>query len=344
MLTSIRFQRKKKNAKIKKHMSLKNSNFIHSIKECRYYGLELWQCPQFLFPVMGAIIIASIISTYFIAPYYIEEPGITALIVLAVTAVLFVIGHIIISSFETVASSSRAKSEFVSIMSHQLRTPLSVIRWQLDLLTEKNKTGDKEIQQFFSHLAEENQRMIHIINDLLELNRIEDNTLILNPVSFSLKEIAENLVQRRNKSLAASNSNLSIETQFPQNLPDVFADKTRTEAVISHIVDNAIRYSSDNGKIIISLEALSAGWQGLPKYVRCSVKDRGIGISKEDQKMIFRKFFRAENVYKYQTQGLGIRLYLARAIVELSAGKIGFISEEGTGSKFWFTLPVAKKV
>ncbi len=193
-------------------MNFNNLNPVHKIREYSSYGLNLWQCPQFLFPVMGAIIIISIIATYFIGQYFVQEPEVVALIILGITAVLLIVGHIIISSFEIVASASKAKSEFVSIMSHQLRTPLSIIKWQLNLFAEnKIKPENKETMQFFAYLEEENQKMIHIINDLLELNRIEDNTLILNPAPFSFKEVVENLAERRNKSLSISNSNLSVE-------------------------------------------------------------------------------------------------------------------------------------
>ena len=309
---------------------------VDSIKQCRSYGLSLWQCPQFLFLIMGAITIISIIATYFASRYYIQEPEVVALIVLAVAAIIFIIGHIIVSSFDMIASASRAKSEFVSIMSHQLRTPLSIIKWQLNLIYEKHiGTENSEIKKFLDHLGEENQRMLHIINDLLELNRIEDRNLYLNPSNFSLGEVVGDLIDRRNKSLLEAESNVFIETKIPENLPDVFADKIKAESVASHIVDNAIRYSANGGKIEATL--VSSG-----KYIKCSVTDQGIGISEKDQKMIFSKFFRAGNVFRYQTQGLGIRLYLAKAIVEAMGGKIGFRSEEGKGSVFWFTLPAAK--
>jgi two-component system sensor histidine kinase VicK len=99
-------------------------------------------------------------------------------------------------------------------------------------------------------------------------------------------------------------------------------------------LDNAISYSINDGKITVILEEL-------PKFIKYSVSDQGIGISKEDAKRIFSKFFRAESIYKYQTQGLGLRLYLAKAIIEASAGKIGFKSQKDKGSTFCFTLPIA---
>ncbi len=308
---------------------------LNIVKQCRRYGVGLWQCPHFLFLVMGAIIICSIMATYLTVQWFFAEPQLVALIVLVVTAILFVIGHIIISSFERVAEASLAKSEFVAIMSHQIRTPLSIIKWQLNLLEEKGiKIEDSEAQKFFIHLDEENQRMIHIVNDLLELNRIEDSTLFLNPSVFSLKEIVDEVVGRRRKE--DLNTNVSFEIKVSENLPLVFADKIRARDVVSHIIDNAIRYSINGGKVTIML-------QGMPKCVRCSVSDEGIGIAKEDQKRIFSKFFRAESVYKFQTQGLGLRLYLAKAIVEASGGKIGFTSQKGKGSTFWFILPISGK-
>lgn len=325
---------------------MKISKILDSLnikKQCRAFGVGLWQCPRFLFLIMGGIIIFSILIiyiTYTITMFqkYAEEPQLIALIVLLVTAMLFIIGNIVVSSFERVAAASKAKSEFVSIMSHQLRTPLSEIKWQLNLLSDKAvQPGDSENRAFFSNLEEANQKMIHMINDLLNLHRVEDNALYLAPDNFSLKKIIEAITDRRKKYL--KNSNVYFVIQDLDNLPDVFADKARIENVASNLLDNAIRYSDQNdsdGKITIILEKL-------PRFIKCSVKDKGIGISKEDAKMIFSKFFRAESAVKYQAGGLGIRLFLAKAFVEASGGKIGFESEEGKGSTFWFTLPIAKK-
>ncbi len=307
-------------------------------KQCRMSGVKLWQCPNFLFPIMGGVVIIAIISTYLAAQRYVVEPEVVALIVLIVSAILFVIGHIIISSFEYMAASSRAKMEFVSIMSHQLRTPLSNIKWQLNLLGEKEIEIDgKKVKEFLKHLEEENQRMIHIVNNLLELCRVEDNALYLQPSPFSLKEVVLKNVNQRNRFLADSDLGISIEVHGVDNLPPVFADEERIQAVFSHLLDNAVNYNKKSGKIIITLEEL-------PKFIKCSISDTGLGISKKDVKRIFSKFFRAESAFKYQTQGLGLSLYIAEIVIKESGGKIGVKSEEGKGSTFWFTIPVSKKV
>ena len=298
----------------------------------------MWQCPNFLFPIMGGVIIVAIISTYLAAQRYFMEPRMVALIVLVVAATLLIIGHIIISSFEYMAAASRAKMEFVSIMSHQLRTPLSNIKWQLNVLGKKKiKIDGKETQDFIKHLEEENQRMIHIVNNLLELCRVEDNALYLRSSSFSLREVVEKIVSQHIMFLKDSDFNLSIEVHCPDNLPNVFVDKERIQAIFSHILDNAVRYNKKGGKIIITLEEL-------PKFIKCSTSDTGLGISRKDLKRIFSKFFRAESAFKYQTQGLGLSLYIAEILIKESGGKIGVESQEGKGSTFWFTIPIAKKI
>lgn len=309
-------------------------------KQCQAYGVGLWQCPRFLFVVMGAIIILAIFITYAVSQRYVDEPELVALIVLITTGILFVVGHIIIASFERMALASKAKSEFVSIISHQLRNPLSAIKLQLANLMNKRAGLDiPEVKDFLVRLEEMNQKMLYLVNDLLELNRIEDNTLYLSPSSFSLPDIVNVVAERGRKHLVGTN--LSIEVQpLPGDLPFVFADKIRMQSVISNILDNAIRYSGDKNqpsKIKISIEIL-------PKFVRCSIQDEGIGISKDDAKRIFSKFFRAESALRYQTEGLGLRLYLAKSIIQASGGKIGFKSEEAEGSTFWFTLPIADKI
>src|SRR3989344_564475 len=170
-------------------------------KTCSKYRVSILRCPQFLFLVMGCVQILAILLTYKIAKIY-QEPEVAALIVLAVSAIIFFIGQVIINSFERIAVSSLAKSEFISIISHQLRSPMSAIKWQLDMLLSENLKKNLPADRFAGFLGgvyEQNERMIKSVNDLLEVNRIEDGDLVLSPEFFSIHSLTEQVVDQYTK-------------------------------------------------------------------------------------------------------------------------------------------------
>lgn len=310
----------------------KNLEQLNIPAQCKKYGLSLWQCPQFLFILMGVIIIASTLTTYAIGTKYIEEPELVALIVLLITAILFIVAAVITRSFERLAEANRMKSEFISIVSHQLRSPLSNLKWAIELLMSGRLGKIEEKQtEYFRILKENSGRMGELVSDLLIVSRIETARLPLRKDEFSLENLIRELIKEFESFARASN--VEIEFKSEANLPKILADPSRIRLVIENLLDNAIRYVKDSGKVKMLLEKRA-------QNLYFEIKDNGVGIPKEDQKYIFQKFFRSENVLKYQTQGSGLGLYISKAIIERSAGKIGFKSQEGVGSTFWFTLPI----
>ena len=305
---------------------------LNIVAQCRKYGLSVWQCPQFLFLIMGLVITISTLTAYAIGTRYIEEPRMVALIVLLTTAILFIIAVIITDSFERLAEANRMKSEFVSIVSHQLRSPLSNLRWALELLMS-GKIGKIEEKQleYFTILKENSNRMKELIEDLLIVSRIETAKLLIKKMEFSLEDLVKELIKELTPFALASN----VEIKFlnKEDLPKVFADPSQIRLVIENLLDNAIRYIKGIGVVEIKIESQE-------KNIYFEIKDNGVGIPKEEQKYIFQKFFRSENALRYQTQGSGLGLYISKAIIEKSEGKIGFKSQKGIGSTFWFTLPL----
>ncbi len=315
---------------------------LNIFQECKKYNLRLWQCPSFLFFIMGLIIIVAIVATYQIGTRYIESPEIVTLIVLVVVVVLLIMNFSITKSFESLAEANRMKSEFISIVSHQLRSPLVNLRWAIDyLVSEKDKISEEKEEEYFNILKENSNRMGKLISDLLIVSRIETSGFPLEKTEVALEKIVKEMLQEFKPFVEACN--IEISYQAEDNLPRVVADSDKLKIVVENFLDNATRYVSTyqaanpaekkQGEVKVELKRKG-------KKIYFGVKDNGIGIPKNDQKFIFQKFFRARNALKHQTQGTGLGLCITKSIIEKSGGSIGFRSQEGKGSTFWFTLPI----
>lgn len=310
------------------------SNF--NIKaQCRVYRVGLWSCPHFLFIVMGGIIILAMVGTNIIATRYAGDPRIASLLVLTVTTVLFIVGHFIIGSFERLAEASRAQVEFVSIISHQLRSPLSAVKWQLELLESKIKeAADKTPYSLLSDIRVENERVIKIVDLLLEVNRIDREQVSVRREKASLKDITMEVV--KNYSTFANALGIKISTEEPFGDPVfVMADVMKLPWIVENLLSNALHYTPKNGHVVIRLKLAGP-------HARWEIQDNGVGIPKRDQKKIFQKFFRADNVIGLDTHGSGLGLFVVKAFTQAMGGSVGFTSQEARGSTFWFTLPLAK--
>ncbi|HLC99793.1 MAG TPA: ATP-binding protein [Patescibacteria group bacterium] len=225
------------------------------------------------------------------------------------------------------------KSEFVSVASHQLRTPLSAIKWFLEMLVGGDAGPVNETQkEFLDRAYESNERMIKLVNDLLNVSRMESGKIKFEPKLTRIEEIFQSVSLELTPLARARN--ISITSAFADaKLPEVFVDADRMRQVIQNLISNAIKYTQGHGKVELSYERR-------PSELVFSVRDTGIGIPKDQQHKLFNKFFRADNVLKVQTDGSGLGLYISRAMVETSGGKMWFTSEENKGSTFSFSLPI----
>jgi signal transduction histidine kinase len=303
---------------------------LNIISICRRYSLSLWQCPHLIFLIFSFIVIFSSILTYFLGNRFIQDPLLVALLVLILAALLFIFGFFLIQGFEKLAEANRLKSEFLSIVSHQLRTPLSNLRWSLELLMSGKIGSSKKQGEYFEILKENSERMNELLKDLLIISRLETASFPLKISKFSFKEFLDSLIEQF--SFYAQAFNLKIESKV-ENLNEISSDKEKLKIVIENLLDNAIRYSQKKGKIKILAQRKNDN-------LYFEIEDEGIGIPKEDQKFIFQKFFRAKNATIFQTQGTGLGLYISKEIIKKLKGKIGFKSQEQKGSTFWFLIPI----
>lgn len=292
--------------------------------QCRQWRVPLWSCPQVLFIVMGAVIIMAMVGTNMVARQY-AAPEIAAIVVLFVTAFLFVIGYIITKSFEHVAEAARAKAEFVSIISHQLRTPLTSMRWRLERMLHERDDHDVSV------LQKENEHIMAMVNAMLEVNRIEDKSLVLNKQTMSLRDVVGRSTAAFRE--RAQQQGITLRYHHPDDTFMLMGDAVRLRWVVDNFIDNALRYSKEQGEIAVSLEK-----KGSVAEVR--VRDEGPGIPKDAQKRLFTKFFRADERTRLTTEGFGLGLFIAKAIVEAHGGEIGVRSQSHKGSTFWFTIPL----
>jgi signal transduction histidine kinase len=300
-------------------------------KQAENLGVSIWKTPSFLFIVVGLINIIAMTATFFISRSY-DEPRVIVVAEALVVSVIFIIGNFIIRQTEEMAKLNKLKSEFVSVTSHQLRTPLSAIRWETELMLTKFNEGLNDKQR--GSVATINilaNRMTRLVNDLLDVTKIDQGKLLLNKDEVDIVEVITDVAG--NFSALAGAKNIQIIVNKKGEVQNVIADKERIRLVVENLLSNSIKYTLARGRIEIGLSRTG-------NFLVFSIKDDGVGIPKEQQSQIFNKFFRSSNITRYQTDGTGLGLYIAKSIIEQSGGKIWFDSRENIGSVFNFSLPL----
>jgi len=225
----------------------------------------------------------------------------------------------------------RMKTEFVSITAHQLRTPLSAIKWIFERLLKERSLKLSPVQKkLIQEGSESVERIIDLIDDLLDIVKIEEGRYLYKFNFFNLEEIVQGVIKLYQEKIREKELHLEFSSQ---KLPKVKLDVEKITFALQNLIDNAIRYTKKGGMITINLKSNQ-------KEIEFSIQDSGIGIPEEQQKNIFQKFFRASNALRMETKGSGLGLYITKNIIEAHQGKIWFQSEEGKGTTFYFTLPL----
>jgi PAS domain S-box-containing protein len=226
----------------------------------------------------------------------------------------------------------RAKTEFVSLASHQLRTPLSAINWYTEMLLAGDAGKlNKEQRSFLDEIYHSNQRMVSLVNSLLNVSRLELGTFMVEPEKTDICEIADSVIGELQPQIKKKNQ--VFTKKYEKKIQKILLDKKLIRMVIQNLLTNAVKYTKDTGKVTLAITQNK-------KDLLLSVSDTGMGIPKSQQSQIFKKLFRADNVREADTEGTGLGLYIVKAIVAGSGGTVRFESEENKGTTFFVTIPL----
>lgn len=228
----------------------------------------------------------------------------------------------------------RTKSEFVSLASHQLRTPLGIIKWYLEALQNDNyfKNAPSDTRKYFDEIYSSNERVLSLVRDLLSVSRIDQGKVKNVPKPIFLAETLQEIIDQMQ--IVARNKKVRLRLIIKDSeLPPITIDLLRFREAIENLITNALEYSLPGSLVEVTLTKNN-------DTLLISVKDTGLGISKADLKLLFTKFFRSDEAVKHNPEGSGLGLYVVKSYVESWGGKLAVQSEHGKGSTFTIGLPI----
>ncbi len=227
------------------------------------------------------------------------------------------------------------KSEFISVAAHQLRTPLSAIKWTFRMLIDGDiGTISDEQKEFLSRGYQTNEHMIGLVNDLLDASRIEQGHFGYDFAAVDFVDYARKFVASYEHQ-ALSRKITAVFVDPVGTIPTLYVDKSKMDLVFQNLLDNSIKYSRPGGEVHVSMKTVPAG-------VEVCVEDHGVGIPARQMERVFSKFFRGDNVVRMETEGSGLGLFIVKNIIKNHGGDIRVESEENKGTKMIFTLPTSK--
>lgn len=317
---------------MKKYNSLIVNDFDLK-KQAEELGVSIWKTPTFLFIIMGLVVVLLMAGVYWISK---DNPSPEILIVSECFVVIFImsVGSSIIQSMEQMAKVNKIKSEFVSIISHQMKTPPTEINWQLEYFVDQAKDLSTEQLDIIRSIARSNGKIVKLTNDLLEVVNIDKGDFVLRERAVDMVKIIEETIDDFMPEAKFRNVEIFFQKNCGQAI--VMSDEKKMKSAASKLIENAIRYIKGTGRVEVTVQQENGN-------VIVSIKDNGVGIPHGQQERVFEKFFRSDNAVKYRTDGIGLGLFIAKNVIEKSKGRIWFASKEGEGSTFYFTLPIHKE-
>lgn len=244
--------------------------------------------------------------------------------------------------YAEVQAANMAKSQFVSLVAHELKNPMTSIRGFTDLLAKGVVGPINETQiNFLSTIRSNVERMNTIVVDLNDLTKIEVGSMRLDFITIQVQEVIDEVISSFSQQIHEKGQELVLELQ--PNLPNVWADRTRLSQILTNLVSNGYKYTPENGQITIGGELTQAnpGDPGSLKVVHIWVQDTGIGIAPEEQELIFQRYYRTDES-KDMASGTGLGLNITKSLVEMQGGRIWFESEPHKGTTFHFTTPIVE--
>jgi len=234
--------------------------------------------------------------------------------------------------YQAVQAANKAKSEFVSVVAHELRVPMTSIKGYTDMIAMMGQVSDQQ-KNFLDIIRSNVDRMSVLVSDLSDVSRIESGRLAMEiDNNVSLKSLLDALMPAMQAEIERREHKVKIELADP--LPAVKADPARVTQILVNLISNAYKYTPNGGTITIKAARDGA-------LVRCDVVDTGVGMSPEDLSKLFTKFWRADDAYVREQPGTGLGLTIVKNLVELQGGKLTVTSQKGVGTTFSFTIPIS---
>ncbi|WP_119065906.1 sensor histidine kinase [Aggregatilinea lenta] len=243
----------------------------------------------------------------------------------------------------------RLKTEFITLVSHELRTPLTSVKGFSDLILESGDDAlPQEVREYLGIIAENADRLVTLINDIIDITRIESDRVVISPQLCALPETIAQVTAALQSAIEEKRHRLTLD--IAPDLPQIWADPARMAQILTNLLSNAIKYTLHPGEIVISaryidtLEALpdTAIRDPILPCVLVSVQDTGVGIPPGDQPYLFKPFYRTNNEIARLVGGTGLGLMIVKSFVEMQGGQVWFESAPGEGSTFYFTAPVVE--